>query len=191
MGLLACDSCQWPRATANSEPVNREWRPERLAQRLLCDDGWLHKTAHAGIVPFDGQLRRASGINCTNCATAENPLCQAHVDSLILQALTESGTDCFTSVSVEHQLPTASTTSQPTTMADNEPGKGQEPTSEEVGILPAAHWATHETPDVGDGDSALGEDAASSTASLATSILKYRTINGRTYHSERGNAQYW
>ena len=26
---------------------------------------------------------------------------------------------------------------------------------------------------------------------MASSILKYRTILGRTYHGERGNAQYW
>lgn len=42
-----------------------------------------------------------------------------------------------------------------------------------------------------DGDSALGDDQASSTASITSSILKYRTINGRTYHSERGNSQHW
>ncbi|KAI8674712.1 hypothetical protein NCS57_00369900 [Fusarium keratoplasticum] len=42
-----------------------------------------------------------------------------------------------------------------------------------------------------DGDSALGQDANSSTASITSSILHYRTIHGRTYHSERGNASYW
>ena len=42
-----------------------------------------------------------------------------------------------------------------------------------------------------DADSALGSDAASSTASITSSILAYRTINGRTYHAERGNADYW
>ncbi|KAI5458956.1 S-adenosyl-L-methionine-dependent methyltransferase [Mariannaea sp. PMI_226] len=30
-----------------------------------------------------------------------------------------------------------------------------------------------------------------SRASLTSSILRYRTIKGRTYHSERGNAFYW
>lgn len=30
-----------------------------------------------------------------------------------------------------------------------------------------------------------------STASISSSIFKYRTIHGRTYHSENGNAQYW
>ena len=42
-----------------------------------------------------------------------------------------------------------------------------------------------------DADSTLGSDAASSTASITSSILAYRTINGRTYHAERGNADYW
>ncbi|KAI8712342.1 hypothetical protein NCS52_01332000 [Fusarium sp. LHS14.1] len=41
-----------------------------------------------------------------------------------------------------------------------------------------------------DADSAI-EDNASSTASLSSSILQYRTIHGRTYHSDRGNAEYW
>ncbi|KAF6520475.1 hypothetical protein HZS61_016892 [Fusarium oxysporum f. sp. conglutinans] len=40
-------------------------------------------------------------------------------------------------------------------------------------------------------DPGLGEDSESSTASITSSILHYRTINGRTYHSERGNAAYW
>ncbi|KAK5653418.1 hypothetical protein OQA88_8903 [Cercophora sp. LCS_1] len=85
---------------------------------------------------------------------------------------------------------------------------------EGAGILPAEHRAIHvggaDTPhdasptytlqnndddddDDGydDGDSALGEDETYSTASLTSSILKYRTLHGRTYHSERGNAQYW
>jgi hypothetical protein len=42
-----------------------------------------------------------------------------------------------------------------------------------------------------DTDSSLGSDAESSTASMNSSILNYRTIKGRTYHSERGNAEYW
>ncbi|KAF5005108.1 hypothetical protein FDECE_8428 [Fusarium decemcellulare] len=40
-------------------------------------------------------------------------------------------------------------------------------------------------------DSSLGKDVESSTASITSSILHYRTIHGRTYHSERGNAAYW
>ncbi|RBR26848.1 uncharacterized protein FIESC28_00429 [Fusarium coffeatum] len=33
--------------------------------------------------------------------------------------------------------------------------------------------------------------ADSTTASITSSILQYRTIHGRTYHSEQGDAQYW
>ncbi|KAK0642233.1 S-adenosyl-L-methionine-dependent methyltransferase [Cercophora newfieldiana] len=59
------------------------------------------------------------------------------------------------------------------------------------GILPGDHWIqVPETGNNGDGDSAIS-DPKSSTASLTSSILDYRTIQGRTYHSERGNAQYW
>ena len=42
-----------------------------------------------------------------------------------------------------------------------------------------------------DGDSAVGEDDADSTTSITSSILRYRTIRGRTYHSERGDVFYW
>ncbi|KAH6867591.1 S-adenosyl-L-methionine-dependent methyltransferase [Thelonectria olida] len=48
-----------------------------------------------------------------------------------------------------------------------------------------------EVPEQGDSDSAFGHDAESSTASITSSILHYRTLHGRTYHCERGNAQYW
>ncbi|KAF4970360.1 hypothetical protein FZEAL_10052 [Fusarium zealandicum] len=61
-------------------------------------------------------------------------------------------------------------------------------------ILPPQHWAQiAETEDVGgtDNDSSIEPDNASSTASISSSILEYRTIHGRTYHSEQGNAQYW
>ncbi|RYP93270.1 hypothetical protein DL770_000645 [Monosporascus sp. CRB-9-2] len=58
-------------------------------------------------------------------------------------------------------------------------------------ILPASHWQAQEEPEDGDVDSAYEFDNASSTASLTASILEYRTMHGRTYHSERGNAQAW
>ncbi|KAI0837016.1 S-adenosyl-L-methionine-dependent methyltransferase [Hypoxylon sp. FL0890] len=59
-------------------------------------------------------------------------------------------------------------------------------------ILPASHWAQVRHPEeTDDEDSAYGDDNASSTASLSASILEYRTVHGRTYHSERGNAQSW
>ncbi|KAI1436394.1 S-adenosyl-L-methionine-dependent methyltransferase [Xylaria sp. CBS 124048] len=40
-------------------------------------------------------------------------------------------------------------------------------------------------------DSALGNDVASSTASLSASLLEYRTLHGRTYHSLQGSAEHW
>lgn len=42
-----------------------------------------------------------------------------------------------------------------------------------------------------DADSALGSVEDDSTASGTTSILAYRTIHGRTFHSEKGDTQYW
>ncbi|RGP71905.1 hypothetical protein FSPOR_3020 [Fusarium sporotrichioides] len=64
--------------------------------------------------------------------------------------------------------------------------------TEAAGLHDAEHWANlaQETHD-DDTDSSLGSDADSSTASMNSSILNYRTIKGRTYHSERGNAEYW
>ncbi|KAI4863056.1 S-adenosyl-L-methionine-dependent methyltransferase [Hypoxylon rubiginosum] len=57
----------------------------------------------------------------------------------------------------------------------------------------ASDWMQTETdqdaPD--DGDSAIGDEAESSTASLSASIQEYRTIHGRRYHSIRGNTDYW
>lgn len=70
-------------------------------------------------------------------------------------------------------------------------------TAENPPILPLETWAQPVEDEEGnndefdDADSALGEDSASSTASLTASILEYRTLHGRTYHSNRGNAQYW
>lgn len=42
-----------------------------------------------------------------------------------------------------------------------------------------------------DTDSSYDSDLASSTNSLTTSILAYRTIQGRTFHSDRTPAEYW
>ncbi|RSL39382.1 hypothetical protein CEP53_014094 [Fusarium sp. AF-6] len=68
------------------------------------------------------------------------------------------------------------------TPADSPPG----------GILPPQHWEQQgQAQDDTDADSALGDGAESSTASISSSILAYRTIHGRSYHSEQGNAQYW
>ncbi|KAI0400117.1 S-adenosyl-L-methionine-dependent methyltransferase [Xylaria palmicola] len=69
------------------------------------------------------------------------------------------------------------------------------PETAPLDVLPPSHWAQvpHEEDeeDFDDGDSAYGDGNASSTASLSASILEYRTVHGRTYHSERGNAQSW
>ncbi|KXX80039.1 Neurofilament medium polypeptide, partial [Madurella mycetomatis] len=59
----------------------------------------------------------------------------------------------------------------------------------EAGILPASHWEPIQQ-QWSDCDSAYSE-AISSTASLSSSILEYRTLHGRTYHSEIGNANAW
>jgi len=53
-------------------------------------------------------------------------------------------------------------------------------------ILPATHWASSATADDGDGDT-----ASTDASSIASSILQYRTLYGRTYHSEGSGAQYW
>ncbi|KAH7244432.1 S-adenosyl-L-methionine-dependent methyltransferase [Fusarium redolens] len=44
--------------------------------------------------------------------------------------------------------------------------------------------------DFRDDDSAIGDDAASSTASINSSIMAYRTENGRTYHAFRESINY-
>lgn len=75
--------------------------------------------------------------------------------------------------------------------------------TEIVDDIPSEHnipeetpWADHADSDQddlvsNDADSAIGEDRADSTASITSSILRYRTIRGRTYHNERGDAFYW
>ncbi|KAK3342115.1 S-adenosyl-L-methionine-dependent methyltransferase [Lasiosphaeria hispida] len=42
-----------------------------------------------------------------------------------------------------------------------------------------------------DNDSAIGDDVQSSTASISSSILEYRAIKGRTYHSARHPTDYF
>lgn len=64
-------------------------------------------------------------------------------------------------------------------------------------ILPASYWQQvliTEDPEPADGDrdSVFDDsDAQSSTASLTESILRYRTLHGRTYHSTIGTAEAW
>ncbi|KAK3946518.1 S-adenosyl-L-methionine-dependent methyltransferase [Pseudoneurospora amorphoporcata] len=62
----------------------------------------------------------------------------------------------------------------------------------EAGLLPASHWQQEPLPEDEDDDGASTIGSfVSSTASLSESIFKYRTIHGRTYHSEIGNADSW
>jgi hypothetical protein len=42
-----------------------------------------------------------------------------------------------------------------------------------------------------DRDSSYDSDIASSTASVSASILQYRTLHGRTFHSDKTSAEYW
>ncbi|KAI1333891.1 S-adenosyl-L-methionine-dependent methyltransferase [Xylariaceae sp. FL0016] len=96
-----------------------------------------------------------------------------------------AGTTATTTATTSTPEPTAATSSPP------------------ANILPASYWqeataaaaAVHEGDGDGgdddDADSAYGDDNNSSTASLSASILEYRTLHGRTFHSERGNAQSW
>ncbi|KAI1099911.1 S-adenosyl-L-methionine-dependent methyltransferase [Jackrogersella minutella] len=71
---------------------------------------------------------------------------------------------------------------QPQTTASNEPE-----------LIAATHDEDEAEDDFNgdDADSALGEDAASSTNSITASILEYRTIQGRTYHSDRHESSYF
>ncbi|KAF5537535.1 methyltransferase [Fusarium mexicanum] len=61
-------------------------------------------------------------------------------------------------------------------------------------LHPVTHWEQlneqEEAENNDDADSVIS-NPAESTASMTSSILSYRTIQGRTFHSERGNAQYW
>ena len=85
--------------------------------------------------------------------------------------------------------PKSKSPSPPTDAPANAPG---EPALV-AAVLPADHWAqfNQDDDDNTDADSALGNDVESSTVSISSSILRYRTLHGRTYHSERGDAQYW
>ncbi|KAG8362495.1 hypothetical protein FVEN_g62 [Fusarium venenatum] len=51
--------------------------------------------------------------------------------------------------------------------------------------------AVQEESEEGDGDSALGDGVASSTASITSSILEYRKFQGRTFHSEKYDTEYF
>ncbi|KAA8620643.1 hypothetical protein SMACR_09998 [Sordaria macrospora] len=74
----------------------------------------------------------------------------------------------------------------PVTAKSSTPGPAS-PGTAVPGLLSGAHWADVGLPEENpenDWDSTLGSDVESSTASISSSILKYRMINGRTYHSD-------
>ncbi|OTA97732.1 hypothetical protein M434DRAFT_391659 [Hypoxylon sp. CO27-5] len=78
--------------------------------------------------------------------------------------------------------PSAQSTAQQGTTGSNQPE-----------LIPAPLTGDEEEDDLDgdDNDSALGDDAASSTNSITASILEYRTIKGRTYHSEKHESKYF
>ncbi|KAH7018473.1 S-adenosyl-L-methionine-dependent methyltransferase [Microdochium trichocladiopsis] len=85
-------------------------------------------------------------------------------------------------------------TDAPTT--EGQPGASQPPPPTpppaSAGILPASHWQQRaDEEEEFENDSAYAESIVSSTASLSASILEYRTLHGRTYHSELGEGQSW
>ncbi|KKA27566.1 hypothetical protein TD95_001454 [Thielaviopsis punctulata] len=55
-------------------------------------------------------------------------------------------------------------------------------------ILSPDHFRAEDLPE--DADSCYNEDMLSSTASVNSSIMRYREVNGRTFHKEVGNAAY-
>jgi SAM-dependent methyltransferase len=87
--------------------------------------------------------------------------------------------------------------SEPTTVPASAPAATESTpklTDAPLAVAEEFHGESPPRDDDNDRDSALG-DSESSTASVASSILQYRTINGRTYHSDRSvNADaipYW
>ncbi|KAK3340120.1 S-adenosyl-L-methionine-dependent methyltransferase [Neurospora tetraspora] len=82
-----------------------------------------------------------------------------------------------------------------TPAATREPTPGStSPAAGTTAPLPGSHWAEQGLPEEAenDADSTLGSDVESSTASISSSILRYRTVNGRTYHSDSvTDGEYW
>jgi hypothetical protein len=85
---------------------------------------------------------------------------------------------------------------KPGSLKTRSPGKqGSSPVASAdpaAGILPGETQieADDQEQVIDDGDSAVGTIQTAST-SLASSILQYRTLHGRTFHSDQGNANYW
>ncbi|KAH8168903.1 methyltransferase domain-containing protein [Sarocladium implicatum] len=71
------------------------------------------------------------------------------------------------------------------------PETASKPDAAAIEPLPGAHWSSDKAAKSGDSGNRDTDSFVTSTASLASSVLEYRTVLGRTYHSERGNAEYW
>ncbi|KAL2211224.1 S-adenosyl-L-methionine-dependent methyltransferase [Sarocladium strictum] len=66
------------------------------------------------------------------------------------------------------------------------------PQEANTGILPAQHWVEQAAAVTQEDTDSFISERASTTASLSSSILDYRTIHGRRYHSTHsGNGEYW
>lgn len=82
---------------------------------------------------------------------------------------------------------TTTPTPDPVSPAHKSPTPGSPAVASEshdpAGVLSGEYWLQQGLPE-SDIDSTLGSDDESSTTSIASSILHYRTINGRTYHSD-------
>ncbi|KAK7419232.1 hypothetical protein QQZ08_010946 [Neonectria magnoliae] len=85
--------------------------------------------------------------------------------------------------------PAATTTAAATTTTTSSPPPAPAPPPQNE-LIPADDPADDDD-DNADADSSLGTDALSSTASVTASILEYRTIQGRTFHSDRHPTEYF
>lgn len=79
------------------------------------------------------------------------------------------------------------------TSTPSSPGAPTADQSAAPDLMSGAHWLQQQLNEADDDeDSTLGSDAESSTASVSSSIFNYRTLHGRTYHSESvTDNEYW
>ncbi|KAI1122007.1 S-adenosyl-L-methionine-dependent methyltransferase [Nemania abortiva] len=147
-------------------------------------------TVQEGTITATSDSPRAGG-TATAQATTSEPTTTAATTT------TTTTTTAITPAAVVAEAPKAPETvvaRAPAAESTTAPATAASPETTATDVLPPSHWAqvpVVEENAFEDGDSAYGDDNASSTASLSASILEYRTVHGRTYHSERGNAQSW
>ncbi|KAL2132739.1 hypothetical protein VTI74DRAFT_3422 [Chaetomium olivicolor] len=84
------------------------------------------------------------------------------------------------------EVMTASPTSQDAGAVTKQPSSSDQG----AGILPASHWEPIEQVVDDDADSTYSSEFGS-TASIRSSIRAYRTLHGRTYHRDIGQAESW